>query len=539
VGIGTKLRSYYSAQWNDLKTGLTTGKKMDFITHFGLCIVCNGTNANFKLHNTTSYNLGIEIPTTLAVATGAAGVLNGDYYYRIAYLRDGFQTFEGTAQAESAVVSPANEKVTVTWTASTDPQVTKVRIFRTLVNAGSGSQMYKVADVANATETYSDNIADSALIETYPYNDNTIPPKAFFVTLHNNRAIYANLPVETDGGSKIMYSKAGWPEAVPAVNYHYFDRKDGESITGIASLGDYIVVFKKNKLAVIDSEFMAIVTVSKSIGCIAPWAILEYKDKVIFLSEEGWKAFDGVDIYDLSFKINRSMLVDGYVTYNEYQNYSAVKNPTREQFQYLIKHSTLTDLVLVGHFLVPLLFVDKGIPEEKAANIVSWTQHSYAKTFTCLGNYTDANGILRMCAGDNGGIVYQLDTGTQDDGANYEATMKTGWLSLGSPQTVDKTLRMINITYTTSAEADMTFAVDIDFMINQDTITLPGTEATYAGYAWCGSAYAGVDGNLSVNHRTRGTGKLFRFGISGTQNQQFILSGITVQLRGEGLRPNE
>jgi len=347
-----------------------------------------------------------------------------------------------------------------------------------------------------------------------------------------------NLPSETEGGSKIMYSQLSLPEAVPALNYLFFDKSDGEDITGGASLGDYFVVFKRNKTAIVDRSFINTTTVSNNIGCIAPYGILEYKDKVIFLSEEGWKAFDGKDIYDLSFKIN-SLIRDKYISYDQRNNYSAVRYPVREQLMYLIKHSSLADVTMVGHFLVPLLLVDRGIPEEKAENIVSWTTHEYSQTFHCLTEYTDSDGIIRVIAGDSLGFVYLLDSGTQDNGSNYAFEIKTGWLPLGTPMTLDKTLRMINVTYTTSATADITFNIDIDFNLAQDTITLPGADSTYTGYTWAGFAYNGVDGNLSENYEIKGSGKLYRFHITATQNQQFIISGITLQLRGEGLRPKQ
>ncbi len=74
VNISTKVRSYYNAQWNDLKTGLTAGKKCDFVTHRGLCYGVNGVDDNFKLYNTTSYGVGIakpeSNPTVAATATG-------------------------------------------------------------------------------------------------------------------------------------------------------------------------------------------------------------------------------------------------------------------------------------------------------------------------------------------------------------------------------------------------------------------------------------------------------------------------------------
>jgi len=72
VNIGTKVRAYYDAQWNDLKTSLTNGKKCDFVTHRGFCYGANGTDSNFKLYNTTSYDVGIAKPVAEPVVAATA-----------------------------------------------------------------------------------------------------------------------------------------------------------------------------------------------------------------------------------------------------------------------------------------------------------------------------------------------------------------------------------------------------------------------------------------------------------------------------------
>jgi len=74
TAISTKIRAHYNAQWNDLKTGLTAGKKYSFETHRGLCYGVNGLDDNFKLRNTTSHVVGIAPPTGApSVVAASAG----------------------------------------------------------------------------------------------------------------------------------------------------------------------------------------------------------------------------------------------------------------------------------------------------------------------------------------------------------------------------------------------------------------------------------------------------------------------------------
>ncbi|MCK7532355.1 MAG: hypothetical protein MZV63_15645 [Marinilabiliales bacterium] len=241
----------------------------------------------------------------------------------------------------------------VAYVASTDTQVDYIEIYRTLDLTSSdysSTEYFLATTIANGTGTYSDTLSDDSLT-TICLTTNTVPPRSYFCALHKDRMIYANCPAETDGGSLFMFSEIGRPESCPSVNYQYFDRSDGNEITGLASLPDYLIVFKKNKIAALEGDFQKWYTVSSTTGCIAPWAIIQFQDQIMFLSEEGWKTTDGRSVMDVSKKLialNRSQ----YLSYNEEKNYSGVYYPTRKQCMFLLNHSSYTKIIMVGHLLV-------------------------------------------------------------------------------------------------------------------------------------------------------------------------------------------
>jgi hypothetical protein len=193
----------------------------------------------------------------------------GTYLYKVCYKRNAWNALIGNPSAASSSIDAVNNTIDVGVTASTQADVDKIVIYRT---HDGGSTYYKHSEVANTTATIVDNTADSALsielVET-----NTVPPKSKFIVLHLDRMVYLNLPDDSDTGSesKIMWSKAGIPEAVPASNYQFFDRDDGEDITGGASIGDYLVVFKRNKISVLTGDFdesSELYTTEYGVGCI-------------------------------------------------------------------------------------------------------------------------------------------------------------------------------------------------------------------------------------------------------------------------------
>jgi len=108
----------------------------------------------------------VESPATApSVALGAAGVLTGDYYYRVAYVTAIGETATGPA---SGKISPSSQKVELTdIPLSEDTSVTSVEIYRTL-NGGTIYDTYMVAeitraDLISAGYAYTDNSSDASI----------------------------------------------------------------------------------------------------------------------------------------------------------------------------------------------------------------------------------------------------------------------------------------------------------------------------------------------------------------------------------------
>lgn len=98
-------------------------------------------------------------PGAPTVATGAAGVLTGTYFYKVTFVVGGVgETNSGTA---SASVAPSSQQVSLTAIPTGTGAVSSRNIYRT--KAG-GSQYFFLATVAgNVTTTYTDNTADGSL----------------------------------------------------------------------------------------------------------------------------------------------------------------------------------------------------------------------------------------------------------------------------------------------------------------------------------------------------------------------------------------
>lgn len=534
VACGTKI-GYYDSSWTDVKTGLTADQKYSMSVHQGYCFVVNGTDSNFKIRNTTTSNVGITPPAAKPTVADASGSgLTGSFKYVYAYKRDTEELISNYS-AVSDTVTITDSSINVTYAESSDAQVDNIVIYRTLDlldEDNSSTVYYKVTEVTNGNGTYEDSTADADLT-TLATNTQTVPPKAKFIKLHKDRMFYANCPDETDGTSLFMFSKAGQAEACPSTNYHYFDRADGESITGHASIGDYYVVFKRNKIAVMEGNFEEWYTVSNRIGCISAGTILEFKDFCVFLSEEGWKIFDGANIYDASRQL-KALTRANYFDPDEADNYQAAYYPDKEQMHFLLNHSSYTKIVMVGHWLAPLF---ERIPVENISNPdVGWTYHQYDNhTLTTLGTCR-SGGLTILVAGSSDGKVYQLDTGFDDENNDIAIAFETGWLPLTENRSLTKTLRVINVTYAASAAGTVSLIVDIDHTRDVGTYTLTSGGGAYTGYAFCNAAYCGVYSTSNENQNAAGTGRLFRFRVTDTSDNTFMLMSVGGNFKVHGVR---
>lgn len=540
VQSGTTIKSYYTAAWNSLVTGLTADYPASMLTHNGYCFIANGVDTNQKLLNTTNTRVGIvapaAAPTTAGDGSGTfAGTHSHVYCYKRAATSSNTLLISNPSPASTEITVAGRADIKVDYIESSDAQVTHIIIYRTLSIAGEVTY-FQVAEVANATSHYHDSVADDDLT-TQCEADNAVPPIAKFIVLHGDRIIYANLPNETAGGSKLMWSKIGTGEAVPSANYQYVDRIDGEDISGAASVGDYLIIMKRNKIFVMaggltSAEDTQIYRIGSGIGCISPYGIVELAGGAIFLSEEGLKFCDGKDFLGISQGVNR-LAEDGYYTFSNKNKFRAVYYPQAYQLYALVRHSTLTDRVLVGH-LVQSLTTDSGT-SQATAPFWAWTIHEYEQKFTTLGTYTDSDGITRICGGTSDGYVYKLDSGNDDDGAKIRFSAKTGWYELGAPTGYTKTLRLSTFSYQTATADTFTLGIDTDFVSDGNPDVVTGGVVSYVGSCYTPSAACGSPEQIYDMWVDR-TGKLFRWSISGSSAGPLEILKIDSQYRIEGMR---
>jgi len=134
--------------------------------------------------------------------------------------------------------------------------------------------------------------------------------KAKLVCVYNNYALYAN--VEVGGvrhGSRIYWSNINSITTWDAADFAEFGKDDGQEITGIAVLGEALVVFKERSIYIVlftgDRDMPFVISKSASeVGCAAPFSVQNIDNGIMFLAFDGIYYFDGNNSFKVSDRIN-------------------------------------------------------------------------------------------------------------------------------------------------------------------------------------------------------------------------------------------
>lgn len=208
------------------------------------------------------------LPTTSLSGTGITAATGYQYVY--CYFNSTTGHLSSPSQASVTTGAFSNKTVNVTVTASTDPQVDKIRIFRT--TDGGGGQFFEIENspVANVTGPYPDTTTDANLsvitAPTFGFNDPP-PPQKGFIWFANRIWGFSNATVYFTDWEELNLGVAeeAWVSG-PAGNYWNFDSE----VTGLSIVQDGVLIFTAGSIYKIDGDSLDTfrrTTIAKGIGC--------------------------------------------------------------------------------------------------------------------------------------------------------------------------------------------------------------------------------------------------------------------------------
>ena len=227
----------------------------------------------------------------------------GIYQYCYTYYNS--RTGHESAPSEySDEIEVDGTQVQVHISASLDPQVDKIRIYRI---GGDLIEMVLVEEVDNITGTYLDNLSDLEVEGTalWSFNNKPAPPGLRYLTIYNAMFFGAV-------DNRLRYSDI----AEPLYWSDFYDIPFDEEITGLGPTQNGLLVFTRHKTYIVTGNApntLSRYLLSAEQGCIHHRSIAFLNNMLLWQSNDGVCASAGGDIRVLTFdKLGKISTWDNY-----------------------------------------------------------------------------------------------------------------------------------------------------------------------------------------------------------------------------------
>lgn len=233
------------------------------------------------------------------------------------------------------------------------------------------------------------------------------PPLGKFVLFHKQRLFIAGASAAR---SRVYFSDVGLPETWGALSFIDVGKGDGDSITGLAVLLDYLVITKENSVWILSGDSstnFVLRRVTDEGGCAVKQGIAFVKDTLAWLGKDGVRLFDGARSAMGSEKI--TTVFSGLNKRQLTQAAAVYWGPEQHYFVAVPEGASLTnDVVLVYDALRAAWTTYRGIPAGE------W----------CI--FREYNQDTLLFGSSTTGQIYKMDTtGYSDDGAAIDAHVIT------------------------------------------------------------------------------------------------------------------
>ncbi|MCG3177006.1 MAG: hypothetical protein MOGMAGMI_01970 [Candidatus Omnitrophica bacterium] len=458
----------------NLTADLTPGEICDFVKFKNTCYFGNGEDDNMATDGSVAgtRKWGIAAPSTNpSVASGGAGALTGVYKYKVTFYNDD-TGHESNANPGIVQITTAGNDVDMTSIpVSTDPQVTRRRIYRTTSGGGIYFFLHEITD--NTTTTYTDNAADSTLGTTEVPEDNDPPDDFVFLeewdgriwgapknstTLHFCNSTYltpsgTGLPEESFSQDNriFLFKEIRAIKKSPTFNELWVHLEGGE-IIAIQPTGDpddpYIPVQRANVFSAV--SHYAVVNIYNQ-----QWYIDE-SARIISIDSSGFVRY-------VSENIEPNLVGDkGFTGANfarlKFCQAVHYKKGTKNQYRIALAESgqTTFNRVYAANYL------QMTPADAKGDTHPVWEEHRIG-SFTALGIVKDTNNQDILYSGSTDSLVMKQDFGTNFNGTAIEWSFSIGWSRTAKTPDITDLLRWIKAYFNPTGNYNISMLVEFDF----------------------------------------------------------------------------
>jgi hypothetical protein len=326
-------------------------------------------------------------------------------------------------------------------------------------------------------------------------------------------------------GSRIQWCYPANASSWPVGYYADLDANDGDEITGINVLADYIVVFKANKIFVGQwiggVNLFQFTRISNVVGTVSGNSVVERKGVLYFLARDGVYQFDG---YSAPKEISQN-IKNHFLAVNQSMSYKAqaVVHEPHHQVWFSVPYgssSTCDRIYIYDYELNAWVKFHFGT---SALGTIVWN------SALTLGDLSAAWSTYDLVIGDQFGqssdlTVVGTDSGfldrygfsSNDEGAAFEGYWVSQWFDFGFPERNKRLMRTTLLVEKQSGNYDMTCYMYSDW---------DDSAATHTFAVSLAGSTPVLERRLDFTHHIRAV--QFKFGTS-TGSSPFIVHSIKV-----------
>lgn len=448
--------------------------------------ITNGKVAPRKLNGVTISAAGLTQSPQPSSAVGAAGLLTGDYRWKLVSMVGDTRQNGSLASTNLAL---QDDQGSLTWTADANVSVTGYEVYRT---TGTGTSFYFVSYVdLRATAAFTDNVPDSTIVGNRVLLEHgDAPPTTYFCEPHKGRMWW----LRTDAlPTRAYWSDPGKADSVYTHNNLDFSDSElqGDQITGaFGNFGQILVVFTEKALWTVSGTGAVIGAVNDwtrsrsnaQVGSVAGRSVVrvpagsKYQDETgttqtigvnslaYFTPLGDLRVFDGKDDKIISFPIKDTLSTWNYAGRSKVH---AVHDTANQQIVWYYPDGSNTECTaaVCWSYKWGVWYPWPSMPISGAVEVDSSTTAT-----TLLGSES---------AISKGAFVYKLDDGNSFDGTAINAAWMTKTLrgidETGKPTPANtKRWRWADVVFKIASDIELT----LEWMPGWATDTATGVAST-------------------------------------------------------------
>lgn len=353
--------------------------------------------------------------------------------------------------------------------------------------------------------------------------------KAKFCTIHDQHLVVAGDPTTPN---TIYYSGTNDIDSFSSSGSGSITLED--KVVGLKSFRNELFIFCRNSIFKLqninNSSTVAVVPVTKNVGCLDGQTIQEIAGDLIFLAPDGFRTVAGtarigdVELGTISQAI-QPIINDIARASNTLQFSSVV---LRNKSQYRMFYSTISDSQ----------FVSKGVIGTLRRNGFEWSETLGISAPAITSGFTSA-GVEKAYHGDKDGKIYNHNTGNSFNGTSIEAEYQSPDYDYGDLGT-RKTLDYVKLAFTPEGDCQPSLRVRFDY----DSLDTPQPadivlgaipKPAIFGTALFGTQKLGATEQPLVQQNLTGSGHSNFFKVfSNDTNAPYSINGLYVNYRPSG-----